>query len=53
MPKSSFQVFSDVNTKVIGGYVEPKSSGTGKVVTERVENVMGSCGEAEEGIDGF
>ena len=49
MPKATFQVFSDVNTKVVGGYVEPKAGGGGKVQTERVENVMGSSAGAGSG----
>jgi len=51
MPKATFQVFSDVNTKVVGGYVEPKHTGGGggKVQTERVENVMGSSAGAGSG----
>ncbi len=48
MPKATFQVFSDVNTKVVGGYVE-KSGGAGRVSTERVENVMGSSAGAGSG----
>ena len=48
MPKSTFQVFSDVNTKVVSGYVE-KSGSAGKVVTERVDNVMGSSAGAGSG----
>jgi hypothetical protein len=56
---STFQVYSDVNTKTISGYQDPSSSstnssanessvvkGSSKVVTERVENVMGSCAGA-------
>lgn len=57
---STFQVFSDVNTKTVSGYQEPSTSsssktetgdnnsvkGSSKVVTERVENVMGSCAGA-------
>jgi hypothetical protein len=49
MPKATFQVFSDVNTKVIGGYVEQKSNGGGKVHTEKAVTVMGSCAGAGSG----
>jgi hypothetical protein len=50
MPRhSSFQMYGDRDTKLlVSGYVD-KNSASGKppkVVTERVENVMGSCAGA-------
>mmetsp|Transcript_23968 Transcript_23968/g.40021 ORF Transcript_23968/g.40021 Transcript_23968/m.40021 type:complete len:156 (+) Transcript_23968:66-533(+) len=51
MPKSSFQVFSDTNTKVVTvGYVGSSQGGgeksSGKVSTERIETVHGSTAGA-------
>lgn len=53
MPKTSYQVYTDANTKVIAGY-----SGTGassgdnaskRVVTEKIENMHGSAAGAGSG----
>jgi hypothetical protein len=54
MPRhSTFQLYSDTNTKVVSGYEGSKDSATSvkgstssKVVTEKVENVSGSCAGA-------
>ncbi len=58
---STFQVYSDANTKVVGGYHDPSApsssaggdkvipgnvKGISRVETDKVENVMGSCAGA-------
>ena len=46
---TTVQTFSDQNTKVIGGYMDNKTAGGEKparLVTEKVENVSGSCAGA-------
>ena len=51
MPRKSFQVFSDYNTKVVSGYSE-SNGGTAqaaKLKKERIENVHGSCAGASSG----
>lgn len=54
MPRTSYQVFTDLNTKVIAGYEEGTvASGSGssstKVVTEKVINRHGSSAGASSG----
>jgi len=48
MPKPTFQVFSDTNTKVISGYKAPVPGKT-KVIIDKIETVMGTQAGAGSG----